>query len=173
MATTADGMSSEDALVQTVLALAAAKTVEAVAQEMRLSARQLVVADGVTFVLRDGDQCHYFDEDAIAPLWKGSRFPLHACISGWVMLHAQIALIPDIYADPRIPHEAYRPTFVRSLAMVPVPQGRPVAAIGAYWADRHEASWSEQYTLQTLANAAGVALTNLALYEGLRTAAQL
>jgi hypothetical protein len=31
------------------------------------------------------------------------------------MLHAQIALIPDIYADSRVPHDAYRPIFVKSL----------------------------------------------------------
>ncbi len=164
---------SKDALVQTIGALAAAKTLNDVARVMRASARRLVVSDGVTLVLREGEQCHYFDEDAIAPLWKGSRFPLAACISGWVMLHAQIALIPDIYSDPRIPHDAYRPTFVRSLAMVPVPQEKPVAAIGVYWADRHEASWNEQYTLQTLANAAGVALTNMRLYEELGQAVGL
>jgi hypothetical protein len=68
--------------------------------------RRLVGADGVRFVLREGECCHYVDEDAIAPLWKGNRFPLEACISGWVMLHAQIALIADLYADPRVPHEA-------------------------------------------------------------------
>ncbi len=164
---------SEDALVLTIGALAAAKTLDDVARVMRASARALVVADGVTLVVREGEQCHYFDEDAIAPLWKGSRFPLGACISGWVMLHAQIALIPDIYSDPRIPHDAYRPTFVRSLAMVPVPQEKPVAAIGAYWAQRHQASWNEQYTLQTLANAAGVALSNMRLYEELGQAVGL
>ena len=120
-------------------------------------------ADGVTFILREQDQCYYVEEDAIAPLWKGSRFPLTACISGWVMLHGQIAVVRDIYADARIPHEAYRPTFVKSLAVVPVPQERPVAAIGAYWAHIHEATWGEQHTLQLLANAAGRALGNMML----------
>ncbi len=50
------------------------------------------------------------------------------------MLNRQIAVIPDIYLDPRIPHEAYRPTFVKSLVMVPVREADPIAAIGAYWA---------------------------------------
>ena len=72
---------------------------------VRQSARAICSADGVTFVLRDGPDCHYVDEDAIAPLWKGLRFPLEACISGWVMEHRQSAVIEDIYADPRIPHE--------------------------------------------------------------------
>ena len=43
---------------------------------VRHAARQLVGADGATFVLRDGDKSFYADEDAIAPLWKGLRFPL-------------------------------------------------------------------------------------------------
>ena len=41
--------------------------------------------DGVTLVLRDNGRCHYVEEDAIGPLWKGQRFPLESCISGWVM----------------------------------------------------------------------------------------
>jgi len=45
---------------------------------------------------------------------------MSACISGWTMLNRQPAVIEDIYADPRIPADAYRPTFVRSLAMVPI-----------------------------------------------------
>ena len=36
------------------------------------------------------------------------------------MLNKQHVVIPDSYLDDRIPHEAYRPTFVRSLAMMPV-----------------------------------------------------
>ena len=158
---------SQDSLLQTIGALAAARNLREVALVVRQSARRLVGADGVSFVMREQDQCHYIDEDAISPLWKGKRFPLETCISGWVMLHAQIAVIPDIYVDTRVPQEAYRPTFVKSLVMVPVPQEKPVAAIGAYWAKTHEATWNEQYTLQALANAAGVALTNMQLYAEL------
>ena len=69
-------------------------------------------------------------------------------------------IIPDIYLDPRIPHEAYRPTFVKSMAMVPVGQ-QPVAAIGAYWARSHEATVSEMEVLQTLADSAALALQHL------------
>ncbi len=156
-----------DPLLQTIGELASATTLEAVALAVRLRARALVKADGVTFVLRENDSCYYLDEDAIAPLWKGSRFPMTSCISGWVILHGEIAVIPDIYSDARIPHAAYRPTFVKSLAMVPVPQNKPVAAIGAYWSQTHEASWGEQYVLQALANAAGVALQNMRLYAEL------
>jgi hypothetical protein len=61
------------------------------------------VADGVTFLLRDGAYCRYVDEDAIAPLWKGQRFPMSECISGWVIRHGHSVAIPDTYRDDRIP----------------------------------------------------------------------
>jgi GAF domain-containing protein len=66
------------------------------------------------------NRCYYADEDAISPLWKGQRFPLSACISGWAIINRQSVVIEDIYADERIPHDAYRPTFVKSLAIVPI-----------------------------------------------------
>ena len=161
-----------NALLQTIGELASAQTLEEIAGAVRQRARALVNADGVTFVIRENMSCFYLDEDAISPLWKGKRFPLDSCISGWVILNGQIAVIPDIYADARIPHDAYRPTFVKSLAMVPVPQDKPVAAIGAYWSQPHEATWGEQYTLQAIANAAGVALQNKRLYEELSRTAE-
>ena len=39
-------------------------------------------------------------EDAIEPLWKGQRFPLGQCISGWAMLNKRSVAIEDIYVDP-------------------------------------------------------------------------
>lgn len=156
-----------DTLLQAVTALAAARTLEDVTGVVRRHARALLRCDGVTFVLREDSQCYYADEDAIAPLWKGHRFPISACISGWVMQHRQSAVIPDIYADARVPHEAYRPTFVKSLAMVPVRTDNPIAAIGAYWAAPHQPSAQSLEILQALANAASLALHNIQLYNEL------
>ena len=161
-------MTRVDALVAALSGIAGADSLEQLAAVVRTAARSMAQSDGVTFVLREEASCYYADEDAIAPLWKGRRFPLNECISGWVMLHGQMAVIADIYADVRIPHQAYRPTFVKSLVMTPAPQENPVAAIGAYWSVRHVATWHEQYTLQAIANAAGIALKNRPLYERLR-----
>src|SRR5262245_36478008 len=96
-------------------------------------ARDLVKADGIAFVVRDGDYCVYVEEDAMGPLWKGQRFPLPQCISGMVITSGQRIIIPDIYSDPRVPLVAYSPTFVRSLAIVPVSSN---AALGAYWREQ-------------------------------------
>jgi two-component system CheB/CheR fusion protein len=137
---------------------------------VRTAARELSQADGVTFVLRQGQHCYYADEDAIGPLWKGRRFPLETCISGWAMLNRQHVVVPDIYSDERIPHDAYRPTFVKSLVMVPVRREDPVAAIGAYWATHHVATPAEIGVLQSLADAAALALYNVQLDADLKTA---
>src|SRR2546427_2508336 len=134
---------------------------------VRCAARELTGADGATFVLRDGDQCHYVEEDAIAPLWKGRRFPMNTCISGWVMLNRQPAVIEDIYADPRIPADAYRPTFVKSLVMVPIRTSDPVGAIGNYWATRRQPRAEEVRLLQALADSTSGAMENVQIYSGL------
>lgn len=154
-------------LVTVVQELSSARDLERVQAIVRKAARDLTGADGATFVLRDGDLCFYADEDAIEPLWKGQRFPMSACISGWVMLHGKPAVIEDIYADPRIPHDAYRPTFVKSLAMVPVRSDGPIAAIGNYWATRRHPTDIEVRLLQALANSTSVALENVKLYAEL------
>jgi two-component system CheB/CheR fusion protein len=156
-----------DLLLDAVSALASARSLDEVMGVIRRTARALVGADGVSFVLRDEGMCYYADEDAIAPLWKGRRFPLEACISGWVMCHREAAAVRDIYADPRIPHEAYRPTFVKSLLMVPVGIEDPIAAIGAYWAHPHDPTSRELATMQGLANAAALSLRNASLNEEL------
>jgi signal transduction histidine kinase len=147
-------------LVVAVRDLAAASTMAEIVDIVRHAARQLVDADGATFVLRDNGQCYYVDYDAISPLWREQRFPMEACISGWAMLNSEAVFIPDIYADDRIPHEAYRPTFVQSLAMTPVRTTDPVAAIGVYWADHHVLTEEESELLQALADSTAVALEN-------------
>lgn len=136
----------------------------------RTAARDLTGADGVTIVLRSGNECYYADEDAIAPLWKGRRFPIEACVSGGVMTRNLPAVIADIYADSRVPHEIYRPTFVKSLAMVPVRAPEPIAAIGAYWADLHEATEEELGAMTLLADGIALALRNVELYDELSVA---
>jgi signal transduction histidine kinase len=155
-------------LVGVVQELSFARDVASIMAIVRDAARYLTGADGATFVLRDGDKCYYADESAISPLWKGQRFPMSACISGWVMLNAKSTVIPDIYKDPRIPADAYRPTFVKSLAMVPIRHDAPIGAIGNYWARLHTPTDEQVAILQSLADTTSVALENAQLYEGLQ-----
>lgn len=154
-------------LINAVLELSLARNLAAVMEIVRRAARDLTGADGATFVLRERDCCYYAEENAIAPLWKGRRFPMTACISGWAMMNRQSAVIEDIYADSRIPVDAYRPTFVKSLAMVPIRTQDPVGAIGNYWATPHKATAEEVRLLQALADSTSIALENIQLYNEL------
>lgn len=161
-------VSALEYLVEVVQELSLARDLDAVANIVRRAARSLTGADGATFVLRDGDKCYYVEENAISPLWKGQRFPMTTCISGWVMLNAQAVVIEDIYKDPRIPAEAYRPTFVKSLAMVPIRREQSIGAIGNYWGKKRTPTREEISVLQALANVTSVTLENIELYTQLQ-----
>jgi len=113
--------------------LTAARSLDEVVSVLRRSARSIAGSDGIAVVLRAGDASFYVAEDAIEPLWCGRRYPLTTCISGWAMLNAETAIVPDIECDPRVPAALYRMTSMRSLVMVPIGSPRPVAALGAYW----------------------------------------
>ncbi len=164
--------SAMEQLVDVVQKLSLARSLEGIMEIVRHAARTITGADGATFVLRDGEQCFYAEEDAISPLWKGQRFPMNICISGWAMLNHQPAVIEDIYADSRIPADAYRPTFVKSLAMVPIRTIDPVGAIGTYWANRHLPSVEQVKLLQALADTTAVAMENVRVHAELEQRVQ-
>ncbi len=154
-------------LLTIVQELSLARDLERVTTIVRRAARELTGADGASFVLRDADRCFYADEDAIEPLWKGQRFPIQNCVSGWSMLHRQPVAIPDIYEDERVPHDAYRPTFVKSLVLVPIRRLEPIGAIGTYWRTQHTATDEEIRLLSALADSTSVAIENVQLYHSL------
>jgi response regulator RpfG family c-di-GMP phosphodiesterase len=95
---------------------------------------------------------------------------MESCVSGWAMLHKQPVAIEDINLDPRVPHDVYRPTFVKSLAIVPIRQLNPLGAIGNYWAAPHQPTDQELQLLQALADSTAVALENIRAYETLEEA---
>jgi len=154
-------------LAKVVQELSLARSLEGVMNIVRKAARQLTGADGATFVLKDGTLCFYAEEDAIAPLWKGRRFPMDVCISGWCMRHKEKVIIEDIYKDDRIPHDAYRTTFVKSLAMVPIRTMNPIGAIGNYWSKTYTPTSEQMSLLQALADITAVTLENIQVYNEL------
>ncbi|UYL09108.1 ATP-binding protein [Bdellovibrio sp. SKB1291214] len=154
-------------LVSVIQSLSAARNLDTIMTLVRSAAREMAQSDGATFVLKDNGFCFYADEDAISPLWKGQRFPLTSCISGWAMLNQKAVIIEDIYKDSRIPIEAYRPTFVKSLAMIPIRRDDPIGAIGIYWGQQHRCTPQELEMIQALADTVSVAMENVNLYNSL------
>ncbi|MCB0876642.1 MAG: sensor domain-containing diguanylate cyclase [Solirubrobacterales bacterium] len=127
------------------------------------AARRITEADGAAYIVRDGKQCHYAEEDSEAPLWKGSFFPMGECISGWTMVYRQAVAVSDIVLDDRLRPQMYEPTYVQSMAMVPIRSTAPVGAIGVYWDRTHIPSKAQLSGLQALADATAVALENASL----------
>jgi signal transduction histidine kinase len=120
------------ALLPAARSVAASRTLAEIGGAVCRAVRGLTGADGVSFAVRDGEWVDHVEEDAVAPLWKSRRTRLDACIAGTVMTQRETIAIADIATETRLPVELYRPTFVRSLAAVPV--GPEAAAIGLFWA---------------------------------------
>jgi hypothetical protein len=139
-----------------------ARSLEEIIAIVRSTARSVCSADGVTFVLRDNGKCHYIEEDAIGPLWKGQKFPMETCISGWCMMNGKTAAIEDIFADDRIPHDVYRKTFVKSLVMVPIGGDAPVAAMGNYWNEKRAFNAHDVAAVEALGAAVSKAMQRIA-----------
>ncbi|MFV8258833.1 ATP-binding protein [Bdellovibrio bacteriovorus] len=155
-------------LVEVIQNLSAARSLDEITKLVRTAARVIADADGATFVLKDGDFCFYADEDAISPLWKGQRFPLETCVSGWAMLHKETVIIEDIYRDERVPWDAYRPTFVKSMMMTPIRREDPIGAIGTYWKDQRLPTDEQRELLRALADSVSVSIENLNNYNDLQ-----
>lgn len=150
-----------ESITDTVIKLSFATTSEDIADLVKSAARSIAGAEGAAFIFSDGSDCFYADEDAISPLWKGKRFPKESCISGYCMTQKKQEAIVDIYLDERIPHDLYRPTFVKSLLMTPVRKEAPIAAIGVYWAHNHQVSDEQSAMIQALADVTAIAVQNI------------
>lgn len=159
-------------LVSAIERLAGAHTKEDVVEILRRTSRALAGADGICIVMRDHGRCFYIEEDAINPLWKGGKFPMETCISGWAMINRETVVIPDVFLDDRIPHAIYKQTFVKSLVMIPIGRDEPIAALGAYWSRNYTAPKEVVETLEALARAAATALENAYLIGALSSSLQ-
>ncbi|GJD37019.1 GAF domain-containing protein [Methylobacterium aerolatum] len=155
------GLESQTPLTRAAKRLASAQGMDEIVAVLRSEARQVAGSDGIAVILREGDLCHYVAEDAIEPLWKGRRFPLDQCVSGWAILHRASAVIPDLEADLRVPREAYTNTSMRSLAMAPIGLPEPLGALGAYWCAYMDLDDATIRRLEILAEVAGAAMRRI------------
>jgi len=160
-------------LLSAVQALSFTREPGQVQRIVKTAARQLTRSEGASFVLRDGAACHFVDEDAITPLWKGLRVPQESRIEGWAMLNRQSVQIHDLAADPRLDASVYQPTFIRSLAVVPIRTHEPIGAIGVYWAEANAPTDDDLRLLIKLADAASLAIENIRIHGELEERVRL
>ena len=165
-------MDTMEKIIEISQALVEAHDLDTIMRIVRTGTRELTGSDGATFVLKDGDYCHYADEDAIQPLWKGQRFPIDQCVSGWAMMNHQAAIVSDIFSDERVPRDIYEPTFVRGMIIVPIRSDNPLGAIGCYWSTEYKATPFQTRLLQILATMTAAAMENVRFTEELKRRAE-
>ena len=153
-------------ILQTAVAsLASAKERDEVLGIVRTAARNLTGADGMAFILREGGECHYTDEDGITPGWKGRRIPMSECFSGRVMQNGKFEIIGDVAADPRILSRDFLAKGIQSMTAGPIGANDPIGAIALFWTRTRTPSSDELLLLRSLTDATAVALQNIQAYE--------
>ncbi len=158
------------ALTHAITLLAGARDANDVVDVIRATARAMMGCEGIAVIRREGDLCHYIEEDAIGSLWKGQKFPASICLSGWAMEEGRTVIVPDIAREDRVPHELYEKTFVKAVVMTPIRPRDPIGAIGAYWAAPYDPSPAEIEVLEALASATATAMENVRLIAALSEA---
>lgn len=153
-----DSFEQRRLLTEAMARLSRASSIDELVDILRVCARTIARADGITVIRRKGNRVAYIAEDALQPLWAGADFPIENCISGLAIIEARPIHIPDIYDDPRVPIDAYEPTFVRSMAMYPIGLMGPSMAMGAYWSKTGTIDPGASALLASLARYAGVTL---------------
>ena len=74
------------------------------------------------------------------------------------MIHGKQACISNVFVDERIPQEAYKRTFVKSLVMTPMASSDAKGAMGVYWAKNYDLPESTRAELTELARMVGANL---------------
>jgi signal transduction histidine kinase len=150
-------------LVHALKSLTASKTMEQMQEAITHSARNLVHSDSAALVMLEDGLCHHVAEDSSIRLWKGGKFSMDECVSGWSISHNKTAVIRDLASDSRVLTKHYASTPIKSLVMAPIFLDRPIGAIGAYWNEVFEPSPTDIKILQTLADSAAMSIENLKL----------
>lgn len=156
-------------LAEALQQLATADTRASILAAFCTYARQLVQADGVAIVLRQGECFHARADAAGEVLWQGQHCPLMSCITGWSLLRQETVVVEDVSSDPRVLHAVHRPCCVVSVVMVPVRHGEAGAAVGVYWNASRKPGDAAVALLETLARATGGALERCVADEQVRT----
>ena len=156
-----------EALVDAIQKMSMARTLGEIHRVISHTARRLTRANGSGLVLFEGTHCFFVDEDGIGPGWRGRRIPLDSCVAGWAIRNRKPIVIPDVREDIRLPVAPYWSTPVASVTVVPIRSQSPIGAVCNYWSEPYAPTAWQVDLLQTLTDAASVAIENAAGRETL------
>ena len=148
-------------LARTIGSLTAAGSKADVIRIVKANTRRFMAADGIAIILLDGKYCHYVEEDAETPLWKGQRIMISKCPAGRSMTSSETVIIEDVNGGEGSRTSAYEGTFVKSAIIVPVFDGEDAAAIGVYWSEARRPTPSDVAAAETLGHAVSASLSKL------------
>ncbi len=134
-----------------------AREVNTVVAAVRKAVQDYMGADSATFNL-----C---ERKVITPMWRGREFPVDSYLTALVMITRQPAIIEDIRTDDRIPGDVRRPSFVKSLIMLPIRPCSPIGVIGAYWSVKYSSPSESVKILKSLGDIASFAIRNIQIYR--------
>lgn len=152
-------------LAQTIGSLVSATTSSDVMRVVQANVKRVMSADGIVIIRRDGEYCHYVEEDTETPLWKGRRVPLIECPAARSITNSETLVFPDVANGDDAQLAAYAGTFVKSALIVPVANGENSAAIGIYWANSRQPSTGEIGAAEALGQAVAAALSKSRAYS--------
>lgn len=136
-------------LLDAVSELSSAVRLEEVQEIVGEAAKRLLRADGAGFMSPD------------APLAQA------------LMAGHEPVTVEDVHADGRLPADLERPASVKSLLVVPVRRGDPLAAVGIHWETQHTPTGEEIHLAQALADCSAVAIEYVRLRAELAESMQI
>lgn len=141
-----------------LLAIAASRDEDAIAESLSRAVGVLLGAQGSSFALREGDEVRHAGRDGVTG--AGRRLAMAACLSGRALLEGEVA-IADVDEAPRVAARELRDARARSAFFAPVRAEPFAAVIGVHWAERHPTTERERALIRKLAAAAAVALGHI------------
>lgn len=161
-----DYLRSMEKLVKTIQELSLADDLEKIMVIVKNAACELSLADGVFFVLREGDNCRFYrSENTINFLAKGNKIPLSNCISGVSISNRSYIFVEDIHQDERVKGDFYKNTFIKSLLVVPIKVTNPIGTIECYWTNKHKPTIEQIKLTQALADITAITIENIQVYS--------
>ncbi|HXY27596.1 MAG TPA: sensor domain-containing diguanylate cyclase [Acidimicrobiales bacterium] len=148
-------------LVTALQALVCCQDEAEILRVLTTGARRLADAELAALARRDGDQCRFVAEDAVAPRWHNRRVALGTSASGRAILQGRTLVIADVDADPDA-GVFERGGIVRSLVVVPLRPTDPIGSIVVGWPEPHQATEGVARLLEALAESGAAAMANIA-----------
>lgn len=159
--------SSTNIFIESVQDLSKAKNEQQIQEIVMIATGEISGSNGVSFILRENDNCYFSNTHSDSPLLKGKRIPAKECLGGLAMLNRQTIVVADVFEDNRIDKNIYEPAIVKSLVYVPIQKDDPIGAIGMYWSNEYVPTGQQLEFIEALASLAASSIASVKTFVSL------